>query len=140
MDYTLFTALLLEPGTQQVKVVYGIGTGTASIYQTSPIPKKLLMIYGEGGTAIGPSQRLVLYATVRDKILVNNLTPEYFQTGFANGNVVDHQIERKINFTDKEEIIKISPILTYLIYYSFEGAKETTCYVPLEYQTKRGFS
>ena len=58
-----------------MKVVYIMGPGTARIGQTSPIADKLLTLYGEGGPDIGPSQTLVLDSTVRDKILVNNLTP-----------------------------------------------------------------
>ena len=66
---TLFTALLSAAGTQQVKVVYVMGLGTTRIGRTFPIAKKLLMICGEGGPAIGPSHTLVLDEKVQEKVL-----------------------------------------------------------------------
>ena len=72
--------------------------------------KKLIALYGEGGTAIGSSWTLVLDVTVRDKVLVNNLTTEDVQTGFNNGHAVDNQLERSSNVTNKEETMKIYPI------------------------------
>ena len=74
--------------TQQMKIVYVMVLGTASIFQTSSIAKKLHTLYGEIGPAIIPSQTLVLYVTVRDKVLVKNLTIEDVQTGFTNRRVV----------------------------------------------------
>ena len=99
---TLFTALLSAPGTHQLKVVYRMGLGTVRIGQAPPIANKLLMLYEEGGPAIGPSQTLVLNAIVRDKVMVNNLTPGYVQTGFTNRNAVGHQIKRASNVTKEE--------------------------------------
>ena len=107
---TLFTALFVASGAQQVKVVYGMRVGTARIGQTLPIANKLLTLYGEGGPTIGPSQTLVLDSTVRYKVLVKNLTPEDVQTGFINGHAVDQQIERASYVTKEEEIMKISTI------------------------------
>ena len=70
---------------------------------SKPLPsqKKTLTLYGEGGNAIAPSQTLLLDATVSEKVLVKNLTTEYVQTGFTNGNTVDQQIERERNVTNK---------------------------------------
>ena len=62
---TLFKALLLVPGTQQVNFFYGMVLGTSSIGQTSTIANKILALYGEGGLTIGPSQTLVLDAIVK---------------------------------------------------------------------------
>ena len=82
----------MVPGTHQVKVVYKMGIITARIGQTSPIANKILTLYGEGGPNIGPSKTLVLDATIRDKVLIDNLTPEDVQTGFKNVHVVDQQL------------------------------------------------
>ena len=79
---TLFTALIAAPGTHQVKVVYIMRLRTERIGPKIPIADKLLMLYGEGGPAIGPSQTLVLDATVRDKVLVKKLTPKNCTNGF----------------------------------------------------------
>ena len=118
-EYTLFAALLAAPGTHQVKVVYGMGIVTARIGQILPIANKLLALYGEVGITICPSQKLVLDATVREKSLVKNLTTEDVQMGFNNGHAVDQQIERARNVTKEEEIMKIDPIPSYLVYYEF---------------------
>ena len=93
-----------------MKVVYKMGIITARIGQTSPIANKILTLYGEGGPNIGPSKTLVLDATIRDKVLVKNLTPEDIKTGFNNGNVANHQLERASNVTNKEETMNIFPI------------------------------
>ena len=74
------------------------------------IANKILKLYGEGGPDISPSWKLVLDETVRDKVLVNNLTIEDVQTGFTNSHAVDQHIEKAINVTNKEEIMKIAPI------------------------------
>ena len=54
------------------------------------------------GSAIVPSHTWFLDSTVRDKVLVKNLTPEYEQTGFTNKHVVYQQIKRAINVTKEE--------------------------------------
>ena len=74
-----------------MKVVYGMGVGTARIGQTLPITKKLLTLNGEGVPDIGPLQTLVLDATVRDKLLEKNLNAED-KTVFTNRHVVDQHI------------------------------------------------
>ena len=79
-----------------------MGILTESIRQTLTIAKKIAMIYGEGGISIGPSHTLLLDYIVREKVLVNNITPEDVQTGFTNGHAVDQQIERAINFKKEE--------------------------------------
>ena len=103
-----------------MKVGYGMSLGTETSGQTSPITKKLIKLYVEGGPAIGPYQTLVLDATVRGKLLVKDLTPEDVQTGFTNEHAVDQQLERASNVTNTEEIIKMSTIPSYLIYDGFE--------------------
>ena len=75
-----------------MKVVYKMGIITARIGQTSPIANKILTLYGEGGPNIGPSKTLVLDATIRDKVLINNLTLEDVQIGFKNVHAVDQQL------------------------------------------------
>ena len=103
-----------------MNVVYIMGIGTEIIGQTSPIANKLLTIYGEVGPSIVPSQTLVPDATLRDKVLVKNLYPQDVQTGFTNKTAVGRQLERAINVTNEEEIIKISPIPSYFIHGGFE--------------------
>ena len=82
-----------------MKVIYGTGIGTERFGQTLPTTNKLLIMYGERGPSIGPSQTLVLDATVRDNVLVKKLTSEDVQTGFTNRHAVDKQLERISNVT-----------------------------------------
>ena len=102
-----------------MKVVYGMRLVTASIGQSSTIENKLLTISVEGVSAIIPSRTLVLDVTVRDKVLVKNLTLYDVQTFFSNGHVAGHQLEISSNVTDEELIMKVSPIPEYLIYDGF---------------------
>ena len=50
---------------------------------------KLLVIYGEGGPSIGPSNTLVLDEEVWSKVMLKNINPEEVHTGLPNENVVD---------------------------------------------------
>jgi len=44
--HTLFTAIIAVPETQKVKVMYGMGQGTAHIGQVSPMANKMLALFG----------------------------------------------------------------------------------------------
>ena len=63
-DVSHFTALVSVPDTNTVKVIYGLGIGTAAIGQVSPLANKILALFGEGGVALGPAQTIVLDATL----------------------------------------------------------------------------
>jgi len=58
-DNTIFTAIIMVPGTQKVKVIYGMGRGTAQIGQVSPVANKMLALFGEGGADLGTPQVIV---------------------------------------------------------------------------------
>ena len=73
-DVSHFTAIVSVPDTNTVKVIYGLGFGTAAIGQVSPLANKILALFGKGGVALGPAQTIVLDATLRNKKLVRNLT------------------------------------------------------------------
>ena len=62
-DSTVFTALVTVLDSNKVNVIYGLGIGT-DIRQISPIPGKLLALFGEGGGILGPAQVLLLNATM----------------------------------------------------------------------------
>ena len=96
------------------------GARTSKYWPNISHRKKVLTLYGKGGPTIVPPHTLVLDATVRDKVLIKNITPEYVQPGFNNGNAVNQHLERTINTTNEEEITKIAPIPSYFIYDGFE--------------------
>ena len=93
-EYTRFTEICAAPGTHQVKLVYGMGLGTERMVQKYPMTNKIPTLYGEGGPIIGPSQILLLDATVKYKVLIKNLNPEDVQTGSTNRHAVDYQLKR----------------------------------------------
>ena len=61
---TVFTLLIAVLDSHNVKVVYGLGIGTAGIGQISPIAGKLLGLFVEGGGVLGPAQALLLDAGI----------------------------------------------------------------------------
>ena len=54
MGKALLTALVAIPATNLVKLVYGIGVGSAGIGEVNPLGDKLLMLHGEGDAILGP--------------------------------------------------------------------------------------
>ena len=64
-DTDKYTALVAVPGTHKVKLVYGLGIGTARIGHTSPVANKLLTLYGEGGPLIGAPATLMFETNLR---------------------------------------------------------------------------
>ena len=56
-DDSFFTALVLVPDSNKVKVIYGLGMGTAGIGHISAVSGKLLALLGEGGG--GPGTRTI---------------------------------------------------------------------------------
>ena len=57
-----FSALVCVPDTYKVRLVYGLGFGTAGIGQPSPLARKVLSLFGEGGV-LGCPQVLMLPET-----------------------------------------------------------------------------
>ena len=91
-DKTIFTAIIAVPGTQKVKVIYGMGRGTAQIGQVSPVANKMLALFGEGGADLGTPQVIVLPDDIHVKYNVRCLTDAAILTAFQGGNqAVDHQ-------------------------------------------------
>jgi len=120
-DVAQFTALVSVPDTNMVKVIYGLGIGTAAIGQVSPLANRLLALFGEGGMALGPAQTIVLDATMREKALVKSITAAVVQTVFAAGNVaVNASVQGALAVNEEAEIMNISPIPAYLVYDGFE--------------------
>ena len=59
---SFFTALVLVPDSNKVKVIYGLGMGTTGIGHVLAVSAKLLALFGEGGGVQGPVQSIVLDA------------------------------------------------------------------------------
>jgi hypothetical protein len=103
-DTSQFTALVLVPDSPKVKVVYGLSIGTATIGQTSPVVNKLLALFGEGGGVLGPAQALMVNKSLRDKVMVKNLTAAEIETVFQGGNhAVDTHVQRASNVRGKKK-------------------------------------
>ena len=105
-DDTEFTAIVSIPASCKVKVIYGMGFGTAGIGQASPIQGKLLALYGEGGGILGPAQAIVLDVTLRDNACNKNLTDAEIEAVFQSCNhVVDTMVQRASNVQNEEMMI-----------------------------------
>ena len=64
-DEDIYTVLVAVPGTHKVKLLYGLGVGTARIGHTSPVANKLLTLYGEGAPLLGAPATLMFDTTIR---------------------------------------------------------------------------
>ena len=116
-DDSVFTAVVSIPASGKVKVIYGMGFGTAGIGQASPIQGKLLALYGEGGGILGPAQAIVLDATLRDSVRMKNLTDAEIEAVFQSGNhSVDAMVQRASNVQQESTMMKIAPIPTYMVW------------------------
>lgn len=116
-DDTLFTALIAIPASCKVKVIYGMGFGTAGIGQASPIQGKLLALYSEGGGILGPAQAIVLDRTLRDTVRIKNLTDAEIEAVFQSGNhAVDAMVQQASNVQNEEMLMKIAPIPAYMVW------------------------
>ena len=120
-DVAQFTALICVPETNLVKVIYGLGIGTAAIGQVSPLANRLLALFGEGGVTLGPAQTLVLESTMRNKARVKCIPEAAVQTVFTAGNVaVNAPVLGAIAVIEEAETMEIAPIPAYLVYDGFE--------------------
>ena len=116
-DNRPFTALVAIPGTHRVRVIYGLGAGSAGIGQVSPLQDKLLALTGEGGGPLGPPQPMMLPPALRRRRLVLNPLPEDVDRAFAQEN---HRVEDAILparvVRHQEDLMGLAPIPTYLVY------------------------
>ena len=110
-----FTAIINLPNSHKVRVLYGLGFGTAGIGQRSPLANKLLAMYSEGGT-IGPPPVLVLDATIRTKLNIPNPTNQEIEDAFTAGHTVDRPVQMARNVNQKMDLIRVVPIPAYLVY------------------------
>ena len=85
-DDKFFTALVAVTDTNKVKLIYGLGVGTAGIGQVSAVVGKLLALFGEGGGALGPAQSIMLDATIKDHLEMKNITADEVGTVFGQSS------------------------------------------------------
>ena len=60
--------MVYVPGTNKVKLLYGIGYGTARIVHVSPIAKKVLTLFGKGSATMVPKKKIKLDDSIRTHI------------------------------------------------------------------------
>ena len=121
-DDKLFTALVSVPDTNKVKVIYGLGIGTAGIGQVSSVAGKLLALFGEGGGGLGPAQSIMLESTIRDRLEMKNIKTHEVAEIFAGGNhVVDKPVMKAQAVTGNAiAAMRIAPIPAYLVWDGFD--------------------
>ena len=116
-DNRPFTALVAIPGTHRVRVIYGLGAGSAGIGQVSPLQDKLLALTGEGGGLLGPPQPMILPPALTRRRLLLNPLPEDVDRAFAREN---HRVEDAVLparvIRHQEDLMGLAPIPPYLVY------------------------
>ena len=117
-----YTALISVPGTHKVKLVYGLGLGTSRIGQVSPIAHKLLTLSGEGGPLLGTPTVMTFNQSIKTVQQVVNPDNEVVdQLLQAGPHDLNKHVARATAVATTQEIMKIAPIPTYLVYDGFEN-------------------
>ena len=120
LGQTLLTCLVAIPATGMVKIVYGLGVGSAGIGEANPLEGKMLMLYGEGDKAIGPPEILVLGSESNQRITVNDPSDTEVQERLtAKGKTFGRYLIAPRNVTSSAEILRIAAIPAYLVYDGF---------------------
>ena len=109
-DNTLFTAMISVPGTNKVKIIYGMGLGTAQIGQVNPVANKIMALFGEGGSDLGTPQVLVVNPSIRDRVAVKSVRDTVIEQAFNTGITVDKHVAKAINVPEELQIMHIAPI------------------------------
>jgi hypothetical protein len=116
---TITTALIAVPETSTIKVIYGLGFGTASIGETSQIQNKFLALSGEGNAEYGPPDVIVLDADIAlpepilnpsDQLVQNTLTDKGATFG---KHLIAPRLLALETTLDLPKIVAIPPYLVY---------------------------
>ena len=118
-DNTLFTAMISVPGTNKVKIIYGMGLGTAQIGQVNPVANKIMALFGEGGSDLGTPQVLVVNPSIRDRVAVKSVRDTVIEQAFNTGITVDKHVAKAINVPEELQIMRIAPIPAYMVFDGF---------------------
>lgn len=117
----LLTALVAIPASNLIKVVYGFGVGTAGIGEWNPLQVKLLMLHGEGDEVIGPPDILVVGKNSQEQVEVITPTDAWVQQLLTEkGETFGRHLVAPRNVEEKEVIMKLAPIPTYIVYDGLE--------------------
>ena len=118
----LMTALVAIPNTSKVKLIYGLGYGTAGIGQTSPIDNKFVMLHGEGNnTDIGYPDVLMMNTNIRKQTdIINPSDTEIKQLLTTKGENFGNFLTPPCLITTTKLLMNIAPIPAYLVYDGFE--------------------
>ncbi len=78
-----FVAMVSVLNTTKVRLIYGLGVGTATIGAVSPLLGNFLALYGKGGGERGTPQLLVLLASINEtKEVAKNPSDDEISTAF----------------------------------------------------------
>lgn len=115
-----FVAMVSVPNTTKIRLIYGLGVGTASIGTVSPLSGKFLALYGEGGGERGTPLMLILPSSISDAKEVANPSDADIDRSFQNDHVLGTYTHRANNTRQTYRILKIAPIPPYFVYDGFE--------------------
>ncbi len=117
-----FVAMVSVPNTtKKIRLIYGLGVGTASIGMVSPLSGKFLALYGgEGGGERGTPLMLILPSSISDAKDVANPSDDDIDRSFQNDHVLGTYTHRANNTRQTHHILKIALIPPYFVYDGFE--------------------
>ena len=121
---TMMTALVAVPDTSTVKLVYGLGYGTASIGETNNIQGKFLVLSGEGNKECGPPDVMVFDNSITTPENILNPTDTQITEALTTkgANFGKHLISpRVIAANSTDDLPQIVPIPAYLVYDGFNA-------------------
>jgi hypothetical protein len=111
------TALIGLPGSNNVKLIYGIGVGASGIGHNSPTDGKLLALHGDGGHELGSPHPLVLPIETFDITEVAVMTDNQFTTAATlSGPEHQHPLLARRHITGVKPIMQLAPIPAFMVY------------------------
>ena len=116
-DTTARTAIISIPGTNNVKVVYGVSIGASGIGQTLDTDDHLLLLQGDGGGDLGTPRPLTLPLTVLDKTDIATMTEAQFKTALTTqGANFTYPLVARAHITQTQNLMQLAPIPPFLVY------------------------
>ena len=121
-DPTPYTFVIHIPGSSKLKVCYGLGLGSGTIGQTSPLNGNFLSLTGDGGGEHGVPMPFVFPTSARQLHTVGTMTHTQFSTALtAKGDEYGWPLLPNAQVNTETSIMKLAPIPAFIVYDGFES-------------------
>ena len=120
-DTNPYTFVVHIPGSSKLKVCYGLGVGSGTIGQTSPLNGHFLSFTGDGGGEHGVPLPFVFPTFARQTQIVGTMTHNQFSTALTvKGDEYGWPLLQNAQVNTKTTTMKMAPIPSFLVYDGFE--------------------